>query len=71
MWILAVMNRGEARTIQVPLSFLDGGQYQAKLVGDHKEDSDAATLQSKTVQRGDALTIDMTAGGGFVGRFEK
>jgi alpha-glucosidase len=71
MWMLAVMNGGEAQTIQVPLSFLDEGQYQAKLVGDHKEDSGAVTLQNKTVQRGDVLAIDMIAGGGFVGRFTK
>jgi alpha-glucosidase len=71
MWMLAVMNGDEAQTIQVPLSFLDEGRYQAKLVGDHKEDSGAVTLQNKTVQREDVLAIDMIAGGGFVGRFTK
>jgi alpha-glucosidase len=71
MWMLAVMNGGDAQAIQVPLSFLGEGRYQAMLVGDHKEDSGAVTLQNKTVQRGDVLAIDMIAGGGFVGRFTK
>ena len=71
MWMLAVMNGGDAQTIQVPLSFLGEGRYQAKLVGDHEEDSGAVTLPDKTVQRGDVLAIEMIAGGGFVGRFTK
>ena len=71
MWMLAVMNGGDAQTIQVPLDFLDNGQYQATLVGDDQENSGAVILQNKTVQSQDSLTIDMIAGGGFIGRFVK
>jgi alpha-glucosidase len=71
MWMLAVMSAGPARTIQVPLSFLGNGSYKASLVRDNKEKADAVVLENKTVQRSDALTIEMTSGGGFLARFVK
>ncbi len=70
-WFLAVMSGPEARTIQVPLSFLGDGQYKASLVRDNKEKADAVVLENRTIGRGDTLTIEMTNGGGFVGRFSK
>ena len=70
-WFLAVMCGPQAKTIQVPLSFLGEGSYKASLVRDHKEKADAVVLEDKTVQRADTLTIDMTNGGGFIARFSK
>jgi alpha-glucosidase len=69
-WFLAVMCGPQARTIQVPLSFLGDGQYKASLVCDNKEKADAVVLENMSVKRSDTLTIEMTSGGGFVGRFE-
>jgi alpha-glucosidase len=71
MWMLAVMSAGPARTIRVPLSFLGEGPYKASLVRDNPEKADAVALEARTVQRGDGLTIDLTDGGGFVGRFTR
>jgi alpha-glucosidase len=71
MWMLAVMSAGPARTIRVPLSFLGEGSYKASLVRDNKEKADAVVLENRTVQRSDTLTIDLTDGGGFVGRFTR
>jgi alpha-glucosidase len=70
-WFLAAMCGPQARTVQVPLSFLGDGQYKASLVRDDKQKPDAVVLEDKTVQRADRLTIEMTHGGGFVGRFFK
>jgi alpha-glucosidase len=70
-WFLAVLCGPEARTIQVPLSFLGDGQYKASLVRDDKEKADAVVVENRTVVRGDTLTIEMANGGGFVGRFSK
>jgi alpha-glucosidase len=70
-WFLAVMCGPQARTIQVPLSFLGEGQYNASLVRDNKENDAAVVMKNITVQRGDTLTVEMTSGGGFVGRFSK
>lgn len=69
MWILAVMSAGPARRIQVPLSFLGDGQYNALLVPDRKEKADAVVLEDAAVQQGETLAIDLAGGGGFVARF--
>jgi alpha-glucosidase len=70
-WFLAVMCGPQAKTIQVPLSFLGDGQYKASLVRDNKEKADAVVLENMNVKLTDTLTIEMTHGGGFVGRFEE
>jgi len=70
-WFLAVMCGPQARTIKVPLSFLGDGRYKGSLVRDDKENDAAVVLEDRTVQRTDTLTIEMTNGGGFVGRFTK
>jgi len=70
-WFLAVMCGPQAKTIQVPLSFLGDGRYNASLVHDDKENDAAVVLEDRTVRRGDTLKIEMTNGGGFVGRFSK
>jgi alpha-glucosidase len=71
MWMLAVMSAGPARTIQLPLSFLGEGPYQASLVRDNPEKPDAVVLEDRAVHRSEALTIDLADGGGFVGRFTR
>jgi alpha-glucosidase len=70
-WFLAVMCGPQAKTIKVPLSFLCDGRYKASLVRDDKEDDAAVVLEDRTMRRDDTLTIEMTNGGGFVGRFIK
>ena len=70
-WFLAVMCGPQARSIEVPLSFLGDGQYKASLVRDEKQKADGLILENRTVQRGDTITIEMTNGGGFAGRFSK
>ena len=71
MWFLAVMCGPQAKTIQVPLSFLGDGQYNASLVYDDKENDAAVITEDRTVSRSDTLKIEMINGGGFVGRFSK
>jgi len=71
MWFLAVMCGPEAESIKVPLSFLGDGRYKGSLVRDDKENDAAVVLEDRNVRRTDTLTIEMTNGGGFVGRFTK
>jgi alpha-glucosidase len=71
VWFLAVMCGPQAKAIQVPLSFLGQGQYKASLVSDEKENDAAVVVKNSTVRQGDMLTITMSNGGGFVGRFSK
>jgi alpha-glucosidase len=70
-WFLAAMCGPQAKTIHVPLSFLGEGQYNASLVRDNKQKADAVVLENMNVRWSDTLTIEMTNGGGFVGRFEE
>ena len=68
-WFVAVVCGPQARTIQVPLYFLDEGQYDASLVCDDKENEAAVVMKNSTFRRDDTLTIEMTSGGGFIGLF--
>jgi len=70
-WFLAVMCGDAARTIRVPLSFLGEGQYDATMVCDDKKNDAAVVMKSRTARRGEKLTIEMSSGGGFVGRFSE
>jgi alpha-glucosidase len=70
-WFLAIMCGPQEKTIQVPLSFLGEGQYHTAMVCDDKENDAAVVLKNSTARRGDTLTIEMSNGGGFVGRFSK
>ncbi|MDQ1912597.1 glycoside hydrolase family 97 catalytic domain-containing protein [Paenibacillus sp. GD4] len=71
MWILAVMSAGPARAVQVPLSFLAEGTYQATLVRDDLENDGAVVLEERMAERSQTLAIELHSGGGFVGMFIK
>jgi alpha-glucosidase len=70
-WFLAVMCGPEAKTIQVPLSFLEEGRYDTALVCDDKENDTAVVMKNSKAMCSDTLTIEMTNGGGFLARFSK
>jgi alpha-glucosidase len=70
-WFLAVMNGSTARTVRIPLAFLGGDKRQATLARDRKDEAAALTIENVFVTRNDSLTIELRAGGGFIGRFAK
>jgi len=70
-WMLAVMSAKLATTLRVPLAFLGAGDYQATYVRDDKARPDAVSVDSGPAKRDDTLTIELAAGGGFIGRFSK
>ncbi|HUC41984.1 MAG TPA: glycoside hydrolase family 97 catalytic domain-containing protein, partial [Gemmatimonadales bacterium] len=69
MWFLAIANGPAARSLDVPLAFLDGGSHDALLVRDQMDEPAAAHVERATVRASDSLRIDLRPGGGFVGRF--
>jgi alpha-glucosidase len=71
IWFLGVMNGETAKSLRLPLSFLGRARYQAMLVRDQKDDPAAVKIENSVLSRGDQATMDMRAGGGFVGRFER
>ncbi len=68
-WFLAIMNGATAKTIKVPLSFLGGGEYRATLARDRKDEPAAVSIEHISASRNDSLTIELRAGGGFIGMF--
>jgi alpha-glucosidase len=68
-WFLAIMNGATERTVKIRLAFLGRGRYQATLARDWKDESAAITIGNASVGRNDSLTIELRAGGGFIGRF--
>lgn len=70
-WFVAVLNGPAARSLKVPLTFLDGGDYRGLLARDRAGDPAAVTVEGTTVRRGTALTLELSDGGGFIGRFTK
>jgi alpha-glucosidase len=70
-WFLAILNGPTARTITVPLGFLGQGDYRALIVRDRKDEPAAEQIDQTTVRRDASLTIELSAGGGFIARFVK
>jgi alpha-glucosidase len=68
-WFLAVVNGPQAQTITVPLTFLGPGGYQALAAGDRKDDPAGVDLQEAKLNRSATLTIELGAGGGYLGKF--
>jgi alpha-glucosidase len=67
VWWLGVENGGQPAKVSVPLNFLTG-KAQATLVEDGPEQADL-NRSEKNLAPNDTLTLDLRAGGGFVGRF--
>jgi alpha-glucosidase len=70
-WFLAITNGPNPRTIHVNLSFLSDGRHPALLIRDDAGNAAAEKIENTVVGRSDSLTIDLRAGGGFIGRFQK
>ncbi|GAB2506371.1 glycoside hydrolase family 97 protein [Pseudoxanthomonas sangjuensis] len=70
-WYVAAMTDWAARTLQVPLSFLPAGEYEATIVADGiNADRYAADyrIESRAVGPKETLRIELASGGGFVAR---
>jgi alpha-glucosidase len=74
-WYLGSVTDEEARTLQVPLSFLDAGRtYTAQIYrdgegADWKTNPFAFVREERQVKRGDTLTLKLGSGGGAAIRF--
>ncbi len=70
-WYVAAMTDWTARTLQVPLSFLPAGEYEATVVADGMNaDRYAADYRigTRVVGPEEPLRIELAPGGGFVAR---
>jgi alpha-glucosidase len=69
-WFVGAMCGPAARTVDVPLSFLGAGDYRSTFVRDDGDGS-SVILEEGVHDRAGVLTLELRAGGGFVGRFSK
>lgn len=70
-WYVAAMTDWTARTLEIPLSFLPPGEWEASIVADGMNaDRYAADyrMQTRRVRAGDALQVELAPGGGYVAR---
>jgi hypothetical protein len=63
-WFVGAITSGDARTLTVPLSFLDGGDWVADLYHDGA-DNRTMVLDTSTVTAGSTLSVPVVANGGF------
>jgi alpha-glucosidase len=71
-WYLGSMTNWHARDLEVPLSFLGQGQYQAEIFADGPDadrDAKSLSIRKETVTSGETLHLRMAAGGGAAAIF--
>ena len=74
-WFMGGVNDENARTLSVPLSFLENGKtYEATIYADasdahYRNNPQAYTITGKTVTSSDSLELFMAPGGGFAVSF--
>jgi alpha-glucosidase len=70
-WVVAVVNGDTARKIEVPLTFLPAGAHSAILVRDDPANPAAVIVEKSSLASTGKLTINLSAGGGFVAKLAK
>jgi alpha-glucosidase len=71
-WFLGVLNGTSPRELKIPLTFLgDKDKYIATFVRDGAKPEEMKIEKELPMNHGQTITIDLPAGGGFVGVFAK
>jgi alpha-glucosidase len=68
-WFLAILNGPDAKTLKIPLAFLNGRKYDAMIVRDKFDNAAALNIENSNATNRDTLNIQMRPAGGFMGRF--
>lgn len=69
-WFLAVVNGPVEKTFDVKLNFLGNGNYKTMLVKDDLANPASVKIENTTLTRNNIIKIELSAGGGFIARFE-
>jgi len=70
-WFLAIMNGTTSRHLDIPLPFLGPDQYKARLLRDDKANPASIKGETTTLTQNDSVSVELSSGGGFIGRFTK
>jgi alpha-glucosidase len=67
-WFVAVLNGPSTRTLRIDLGFLGAARYDALVAKDKADAAAAVIVEQATVGKGDTLSIDLRAAGGYIAR---
>ncbi len=70
-WFVAVINDGEATTLNLHLDFLGAGAWASTQLRDAKDKPDAWNRQDTKATRKDHIQLELAARGGFIGWFRQ
>jgi hypothetical protein len=70
-WYVAVMNGLTERTMDLNLSFLASGNYNAQIYADDPSRQDGYSIDKKVVTSGSVLSMNMRGSGGYVAKFSQ
>jgi glycosyl hydrolase family 97 len=70
-WFIAVINGGEATSLDIPLGFLGDGNWKATRLYDTKDKSDAWDRQDRATTKADLIQLNLSPRGGFVAWLRK
>ena len=70
-WYIAVLNGADAAAMDIDLSFLGSGKWNADIFGDDPDNAATFKRESKSVTANDNLTVSMSSRGGSVIWFTK
>lgn len=71
-WFLAILNGTGAKSLQIPLSFLENESwYEATVLSDRANDPAAIKMEKTFSRSSDDLPVNLRAAGGFIVEFKK
>jgi alpha-glucosidase len=68
VWYLGAMTNWDERDLEIPLTFLGSGNYEAQIFADGADADKVATslsISKKIVKAGDKLNVHLASGGGL------
>lgn len=71
IWYLCAINGTEAATLDIPLDFLEKGNYKMEVVEDKADQRREVNVRTETIKSGQTIKLPLLSGGGFVARFTK
>lgn len=70
-WFLSVINGLQAKSVSIPLTFLENIKYRTLIAKDNPQNQADAIITQGTASRDNIIDIKLGTGGGFMMRFDK
>lgn len=70
-WFVAISNGPAARSLRLPLSFMDEGEYHSLTITDTVDDAAAVLVKESALRSREVLQLQLRPGGGFVARYTR